>query len=149
MKIGQIMALIALVAPTEKEEFAGQSFALMYAVFPCKVKSKTNRVNLPFPLLQYDTTRYGNLNMVVDFVDSITIPAMIHPVSMNPDDYFNKNEELRKHIEFVSIPYRFLFRDGWEDIDTVEENMELLEIDSVVENKGLIKNIIQSTVQGK
>ena len=49
----------------------------------------------------------------------------------------------------VLIPYRFLFRDGWEDIDTVEENMELLEIDSVVENKGLIKKFIESTVQGK
>ena len=149
MQVGQIIALIALVAPSPQEEFDGQSFALMYSLFPCKLKKKTNPVNLPFPLLQYDMTHDGYLNIVVDFVDSLTLPAMIHPVSMDPQDYFNQDLHERKDIEFVSIPYRFLYRDGWDGIDTVAENFKLLEIDSSFENKGIIRKFLSSSSEDK
>jgi len=152
MRPGQIMSLIALVSDKCEDEFGGQKFALLYTAFPCKrALKKPSGLQLPFPLLQYDyVPRTGDLNIVCDFVDSITLPAMIQPTSMDPEDYFRMRNDIRKDVRFFSIPYKFLFRDGWDDVNSVQENIRYLDVDtSTLTYRGLMSRYLHADTGAK
>jgi len=152
MRPGQIMALLALVSEHEEEEFGGQKFALMYAAFPCKLSGArvASRKKVPFPVIKYDVNPgSASLDVVVDFVDSITLPAMIQPLSMNPDDYFETNYARRATLEFVSVPYKFLHRDGWENVASVQDNLRLLDVDSSFAQGGVMTKFLRGSTTVK
>ena len=53
----------------------------------------------------------------MDRVDTIMAPAMVIPVSTNPEDYVQVDREKHQDLYFYCVPYEILCRDDWHDIN--------------------------------
>jgi len=53
----------------------------------------------------------------MDLVDTINGPAMVIPTSIYAEAFIERDKYKRNSISFYAIPYEFLVRDKWEDLD--------------------------------
>ena len=72
---------------------------------------------MPFPMLKYKMDNQNNNFFTMDMVDCIRQPAMVIPTGVNHKEYIETDKLKRSKIEFFNIPFEFLCRDKWEDIN--------------------------------
>jgi disulfide oxidoreductase YuzD len=67
---------------------------------------------MPLPIVKYEVNRKGDLFFITDRLDSICAPAMVLPVSKSTQEW----ESFGISTLFYDVPYEFLERDSWHDI---------------------------------
>ena len=101
-------------------------------------------------------TRYqegGILYTVMDRVDTIMPPAMVIPVSTNPEDYVQVDREKQQDLYFYCVPYEFLCRDDWHDInrqglaaDADGIDTEIYERSTLAERRNMMQDLYPRNV---
>ena len=71
-----------------------------------------NRKLDPFPLLKYSTSP-----AFIDEIDVINKPAFVVPTSGLRSDSIESNRNLRRNIFFTALPYSFIDRNNWSDLN--------------------------------
>ena len=105
---------------------------------------------MPFPVLQYKHTKDNRMFLFMDTVDTIMSPAMVVPCNIFSASYIEMDSAVRAKLGFYSIPYEFLCRDDWADIEQQGEkasaqgvNTQIYEQASEKERKLLLNNLMR------
>ena len=106
MEYAQIAAIILVIDPDGKPKF-------YICNFRASLVTKVALLKLdPFPIL-----KYCNSPACIDEIDVVNKPAFVVPSSGLRTDSIESNVNLRKRIYFTALPYSFIDRSDWDDLN--------------------------------
>ena len=113
---------------------------------------------MPFPVLYHDYSTSGYPLLSVNRVDCISLPAMVVPTAITHEAYIETDHHSRQKLMFYSIPYQFLVRDKWQNVEdasrkaaegqVAEKTVLVYESASEVERRRLLSKIKEYAFPG-
>jgi len=105
---------------------------------------------IPFPVIKYKHTPDNRMYIFMDTVDTIMAPAMVVPCNIFSSNYIEMDGAVRKQLGFYTVPFEFLCRDDWADIEQQGErataqgiNTQIYEQASESERNLLLNNVLK------